>query len=401
MIGETMSTVRKLGVAVTVVFVMTLTACTGSTTTPPVTSTTAPLATTSASVASLTTWWADSTWISPLVGWVLGEGRAGCSACLVIKNTINGGRSWSAVPAPRGGLPDSTSQACVRLGGCVAHLLFVNRHDGYLYGPGLFTTTDGGRTWHRQTGKQTEALATVAPGVVWRLAYDHDGCPGPCDVILQQQRAGSTRWTAVRAPFDDTLTGVTPQIVSIGTARVLIVFYGNLASGFPSSASFYIADDQGRSWTTRTDPCGFTGRRENDAWETSATAQGTVVVECLAKGDSNARFIVVSRDGGQTFGPRHRISSNDSIIAAASPSTIVAATGDVSGEGPITYTVDVTSDGGAKWRTVVRDRETLVVAMPGESFLAFASLTVAHWIGYGNKLWTTTDAGRHWTSSDP
>ena len=335
----------------------------------------------------------------PAVGWVLGEGRAGCSACLVIKNTINGGRSWSAVPAPRGGLPGPTSEACVRLGGCIGHLLFVNRHDGYLYGPGLFTTTDGGRTWRRQAGKQTEALATVAPGVVWRLAYDHDGCPGPCDVILQQQRAGSTRWTTVRAPFDDTLTGVSPQIVSIGAARILIVFYGNLASGFPSSASFYIADDQGRSWTTRTDPCGFTGSTENNALETSATGQGTVVVECLAKGDSNDRFIVVSRDGGQTFGPRHRISSNDSIIAAASPSAIVAATGDVSGEGPITYTVDVTSDGGAKWRTVVRDRETLVDTMPGESFLAFASLSVAHWIGYGNKLWTTTDAGRHWTSS--
>ena len=78
----------------------------------------------------------------------------------------------------------------------------------------------------------------------------------------------------------------------------------------------------------------------------------------------------------------------------------MAASGDVSGEGPITYTVDVTSDGGAKWRTVVRDRETLVDTMSGESFLAFASLTVAHWIGYGNKLWTSSDAGRHWTSSD-
>ena len=250
-IGETIIMVRNLGVVVTVVFAMMLTACTGSTTTPPVTSTTAALATTSASVASLTTWWADSTWISPLVGWVLGEGTAGCSACLVIKNTINGGRSWSAVPAPRGGLSDPTSQACVRLGGCVAHLLFVNRHDGYLYGPGLFTTTDGGRTWRRQAGKQTEALATVAPGVVWRLAYDHDGCPGPCDVILQQQRAGSTRWTTVRAPFDDTLTGVTPQIVSIGAARILIVFYGNLASGFPEQCQLL---HRGRSRAVLDDP---------------------------------------------------------------------------------------------------------------------------------------------------
>lgn len=391
-------TMHKLGVVgAVVVFVVVMAGCSNSTSPPPVTSTTAASATTSVKVVNATTWWVDSTWISPLIGWVLGEGKAGCPSCVVIKHTDDGGRDWSSVPAPHAGL----SEGCESSGGCITRVQFVNPRDGYLYGPALFTTTDGGRTWRREAGKQTEALATVAPGVVWRLAYDHDGCPGPCDVILQRQRAGSTRWTIVRAPFDDRITGVTPQIVSTGGARVLIVFYGNLASGFPSSASFYITVDEGRSWTTRTDPCRFTASTENDAWDTSATAQGTVVVECLAKGDSGDRFIVESRDGGQTFGPPHPISANDSLIAAASPSTIAAATGDVSGEGLITYTVDVTTNAGAKWRTVVRDPETLMDTMPGESFLAFASSTVGHWIGYGNKLWTTTDAGRHWTSSSP
>ena len=390
-------TVRRLGmVGAVVVFVAIIVGGTGATAPLPVTSTTAASATTSVKVVSVTTWWVDSTWISPLIGWVLGEGKAGCPSCVVIKRTDDGGRRWSSVPAPRAGL----SQGCKGSGACIARIQFVNRRDGYLYGPALFTTTDGGRTWRRWAGKQTEALATVAPGVVWRLAYDHDGCPGPCDVILQEQRPGATAWTTLRAPFDDSVTGVTPQIVSTGRARVLIVFYGNLASGFPSSASFYITDDEGRSWTTRTDPCNLTASREDDALGTSATSQGTVVVECLAKGDSNDRFVVVSRDGGQTFGARHRLSANDSLIAAASPSTIVAATGDVSGKGPITYSVDVTTNGGAKWRTVVRDPETLTDTMPGGSFLAFASSTVGHWIGYGNKLWTTIDAGRHWTSRD-
>jgi hypothetical protein len=280
-------------------------------------------------------------------------------------------------------------------------LLFVNRHDGYLYGPALFTTTDGGRTWRRQAGKQTEALATVAPGVVWRLAYDHDGCPGPCDVILQQQRAGSTSWVTVRAPFDDKITGVTPQIVSTATTRVLIVFYGNLASGFPSSATFYITADRGRSWTTRIDPCGGgTGRASYEATDTSAIGDGVVVVECLSKQNSETKaFVLVSRDDGHAFGPRRPMPDpNAFMIAAATASTIVAATENVGGSGSFTYTLELSSDGGVHWRTVLRERETLTT-MQGGSYLAFLSSTVGHWIGYPDKLWTTTDAGRQWRIS--
>ena len=37
---------------------------------------------------------------------------------------------------------------------------------------------------------------------------------------------------------------------------------------------------------------------------------------------------------------------------------------------------------------------------PGESYLGFVNSTVGHWIGFGNKLWTTTDGGEHWTASN-
>jgi photosystem II stability/assembly factor-like uncharacterized protein len=384
---------RKLVAVAAVVMTLTVVAGTSSASPP----------TTTAAASNTTTWWVDSTWISPLAGWVLGEGKAGCSTCVIIKYTDDGGRTWTMVPTPAGRtlLSGGSTYTCQNSGGCVTHLVFVNRDDGYLFGPDLFTTTNGGRTWNRQRGKPTVALATVAPGVVWRLTYDEDGCPGPCGLTLQQQRTGTTSWVTVRAPFDGSGTGLVPQIVSTDSARVLIAFYGNIAGGVSSHATFFVAANLGRSWSKRVDPCGWNRTNEVDAYDASAIPEGTVVVECLAKGISNQAFVMVSHNGGKTFGPRRPIPPLfANMVAVASANTIVAATGEAGGSGPFTYTLERSTNGGLSWRTVVRDPETLTSSTPGESYLGFVSPTVGHWIGFGNKLWTTTDGGEHWTASN-
>ena len=389
-----MRSVRRIGAVAAVAMTLTVVAGTSSASPP----------TTTAAASNTTTWWVDSTWISPLAGWVLGEGKAGCSTCVIIKYTDDGGRTWTMVPTPAGRtlLSGGSTYTCQNSGGCVTHLVFVNRDDGYLFGPDLFTTTDGGRAWHRQAGEATVALQIVAPGVVWRLTYDSTGCPGPCRITLLQQAVGSsTAWSTVRAPFNGTGTFFAPQIVSTDTARVLVAFYGHIAGGVTSHAFFYVTGNEGRSWSLRADPCGRTGRVEDDAYDTSATGPGVVVVGCVAKSDSNTGFVLVSRDGGRTFGPRRPVPPTDlSMIDAVSASTIVLATGNISGGGPLTYTLETSTNGGVTWRTVVRDPETLTSSTPGESYLGFVSPTVGHWIGYGNKLWTTTDGGEHWTASN-
>jgi photosystem II stability/assembly factor-like uncharacterized protein len=384
---------RKLVAVAAVVMTLTVVAGTSSASPP----------TTTAAASNTTTWWVDSTWISPLAGWVLGEGKAGCSTCVIIKYTDDGGRTWTMVPTPAGRtlLSGGSTYTCQNSGGCVTHLVFVNRDDGYLFGPDLFTTTNGGRTWNRQRGKPTVALATVAPGVVWRLTYDEDGCPGPCGLTLQQQRTGTTSWVTVRAPFDGSGTGLVPQIVSTDSARVLIAFYGNIAGGVSSHATFFVAANLGRSWSKRVDPCGWTRTNEVDAYDASATPEGTVVVECLAKATPNQAFVTVSHNGGKTFGPRRPVPPLfANMVAAASGNTIVLASGDMGGAGPFTYIVETSTNGGVSWRTVVRDPETPTSSTPGESYLGFVSPTIGHWLGYGNKLWTTTDGGEHWTASN-
>ncbi|MGD0985990.1 MAG: hypothetical protein ABSA65_19610, partial [Acidimicrobiales bacterium] len=63
---------RRIGAVAAVVMTLTVVAGTSSASPP----------TTTAAASNTTAWWVDSTWISPLAGWVLGEGKAGCSTCV-------------------------------------------------------------------------------------------------------------------------------------------------------------------------------------------------------------------------------------------------------------------------------------------------------------------------------
>ena len=391
---------RRLALIATVAMTLMLAASTSSASPQ---NETAKAGTPTALATNATTWWVDSSWTSPLSGWVLGKGTAGCPTCAVIEHTNDGGRSWSPLPTPVGrtSIAFGSTYPCKEQGGCVSHLVFANRDDGYLFGPDLFTTTDGGRTWYRQSGAPTAALATIAAGVVWRLTYDSNGCPGPCELRLLQQRAGSTKWTTVRASVDGEGTGVVPQIVSIGSGRVLIARYESITDGSVAVGTFFLTSDQGRTWSTRRDPCA--PYRSEDA---SVSGDGTLVIECEWEGNSVPAYILVSRNGGETYGPQHPVAKwNLFMVAAASTSTIVEATGGVGGYGlgedePFTFTLERSTNGGVTWRTVVRDRETLTSSTPGQSYLTFVTTSVGHWIGFGNKLWTTTDGGEHWTASN-
>jgi len=81
----------------------------------------------------------------PLVGWVLGEGKAGCSTCVIIKLHDDGGRTWTWSPTPEVNIAIGREHIyCQNSGGCVTHLVFVNREDGYLSARPVQTTMAAG-----------------------------------------------------------------------------------------------------------------------------------------------------------------------------------------------------------------------------------------------------------------
>lgn len=89
----------------------------------------------------------SATFVSTKVGFVLGTATCSSGSCLTIARTEDGGKTWLKIPSPNAPLaqgPQLTTNSAA-----VSKIRFVNILDGYLFGPNLYTTHDGGATWHQ------------------------------------------------------------------------------------------------------------------------------------------------------------------------------------------------------------------------------------------------------------
>jgi len=167
----------------------------------------------------------DLTWVSHTTGWALAASPCSEGLCPQVARTDDGGATWVSLPAPpasiQNGYVDCARQACV------TNIRFASPSVGYLFGPVLLLTRDGGRTWVREPGPPVEDLEPGS-GTVLRLVYDHDGCPGPCRRTLQQAAAGSNDWRTLRS-FGALAAG-SAQVIRTGTV-VYVPIYGNPAWG--------------------------------------------------------------------------------------------------------------------------------------------------------------------------
>lgn len=99
----------------------------------------------------------DMSWTSTTDGWALASQPCLTGTCPRLAHTTDGGAHWSQLPDPPAQLQDGTVDCSVRT--CVSNIWFASPTIGYLYGPGLLATTDGGRTWQSQPGLDVETLA--------------------------------------------------------------------------------------------------------------------------------------------------------------------------------------------------------------------------------------------------
>ncbi len=125
----------------------------------------------------------STSWISATEGWVLAAQPCATGTCTRLAHTTDGGQYWQVLPDPPAAIQEGTTDCTVNA--CVSQVSFASPTIGYLYGPALLMTTDGGLTWHVQPGLQTGTL-TIADGQVYCGAFTSDGCPGPCQRSLQE-----------------------------------------------------------------------------------------------------------------------------------------------------------------------------------------------------------------------
>jgi photosystem II stability/assembly factor-like uncharacterized protein len=341
----------------------------------------------------------DLTWVSELTGWALSADECASGLCPELSSTTDGGNTWHELPNPPASIQNGTVN-CANVA-CISHVRFASTLFGYLYGPALLVTSNGGRSWRPEHSLPVEALEPTQ-GRVYRIVYDHGGCPGPCDRTLETAPAGSATWrTLLTIPF---ITNVasrqdTAQLVMQGSQYVYIAIYGDLAAGGGSQqAVLFRSVDAGRTWRRLRDPCGGSGIAANDATSFAASTGGFTVALCVPRGENRGIFVVTSNNAGASWGPPHPApGSFVQLLAAASPTHLALATAPINGSGPITYTLYVSTDGGAHWRLAVSDPEVLDAAALGSAFLGFEDSLFGRWVGFEGTIWTTEDGGAHWT----
>jgi photosystem II stability/assembly factor-like uncharacterized protein len=338
----------------------------------------------------------DLTWISDQQGWALTVSSCGQASCAALFSTADGGLTWQRLADPP--VTSASGQTTCQPATCVARVRFATPTIGYLYGPALFMTTDAGRTWQQQSSAGVEALEPSG-GSVYRLVYDHGGCPGPCNRTLWKAAVGSTTWHQVYSLPSPPSRGVTAALVVLdGGQTVYATIYGDLAAGAGTQqAVIYRSLDGGATWKTLADPCGSSGA--SLAVDLDATGNGFAAALCAPRGAGTAsQSVVTSNDSGSTWGAPHPVpGSFMGLIAAATPTHLAIASPPSSGSGPATASLFVSTDGGLHWSAAGTESATLDASHPLPAFLGFESATSGRWIGAGNAIWTTEDGGSHWT----
>lgn len=260
-------------------------------------------------------------------------------------------------------------------------------------------TADGGLTWQVQRGLSTETLS-VADGGVFRVAYDHSGCPGPCNPMLQEAPIGSTNWRTLVGDLNAPDRSSSAQIVNSGST-VVVALYGSQAGPVLAQAILYRSLNGGNSWQQLGDPCSGRGAHgeEEDLTALASSPGGFFAGLCSPHSGNGGPFVITSTDDGKTWDTAGRLPAAEGVtaLAAASPTTLAVIADQAAGEDSYTEQVVVSSAQGKHWVIAATDTQQLILQPLGLPWLGFENSEVGRWIGDARSVWSTYDGGRHWT----
>ena len=255
-------------------------------------------------------------------------------------------------------------------------LAFDDHGDGFLYGPSLFATHDGGQSWTPVAHSGTVLSVAALGDSIWMVEA---GCglsgstprPDSCPLTVLASVDGGRNFipTGAQPPNASVYAGaVTLEraqgqswLVRTGVASAYLISTPiPNQSGQPDSAPLWFTDDGGYSWTARTVPCGLNALSVT----LSAASDGSLMAVCAGQPSAGAQFksLSASTDGGNSWsikgpcvGGPGTIQTSSCLtsplshgylgeIDAVSSSTVYL----VGGRSPLL----VTRDGGATWEPV-------------------------------------------------
>lgn len=277
---------------------------------------------------------------TPLHGWAAGSTCADTCA-LLFATTDDGGTTWTN--ATEIGSVAASGNAVV-----TTHVRFSGQN-GWIFGPGIFDTHDGGRTWANAYGGSIAALEAVGTSA-WALT----GCAnqvGACAPTLLVSAVGTDQWSKapVQPPIEPLAGGNTY------TRDATLERSPNNVSFLADQGQLLVSRDVGRSWQILASPCPqIAGVRSLDGISVWVVCSEIVGVHAEA-----SKQVYVSGDGGRTWqlradnhadvisGSSRTIPIDGYIDAFVQTAPSVALYGSEYGSG-----VTRTSDSGRRWHGI-------------------------------------------------
>jgi hypothetical protein len=340
---------------------------------------------------------ASVTFIGTLTGWVIGQaGVPGhcpivAQDCTSIARTDDSGATWYGVHAPVTGAPDGPAG--------VSQIRFLNRDNGWAFGPQLYATHDGGQTWANISTGGLRVTALEARGdrvfSVWArcTGTGSDFAANCTSFAVHSAAAGSNQWAPVPGATADASPGAasSASLLLTGTHGYLLTPSGDLVSG-PVSG-------QGAWQPLITAPAGTAcapgaaqpgGQPAGELL--AATGPSGLVLVCTGQAAAGSQPKTVYTSAGS--GARWRLAGTPATagtaasVAGTPSGAIILAT---------SLGIEVSDDGGATW--------TAAQGTPPTRGFAFVGMTTSSQ-GVAvpadpsqDAVWFTVDGGQTWKAS--
>jgi hypothetical protein len=329
------------------------------------------------------------TFVGTDTGFVIGQaatpGHCATQYCTSVARTDNAGRTWSGVPAPQVGAPDGATG--------VSQIRFLNTEDGWAFGPELFATHDGGRTWTQvaTSGLRVTGLETVGDRAFALFASCAGGGPefaAQCtSFTLYSSPAATDDWAPVGSSTSS-LAGAAASLVLTGTRGYLLAPDGTVYAGPVSGAAWQ---------PVARVPCSV-GSAQPDGQPAgarlAAASAAELVFACTPSpvpGGAQKKLVFTSANGGAGWQPAVAApgAGTATSLAASPVGTVVLGT---------TAGIDVLPAGSTTWQ------QATVTGAPAGGFGFVGMTTDEQGVALAansavGTVWFTFDGGQSWQPS--
>jgi len=274
----------------------------------------------------------DFSFLGHSVGWALGKHCPGeCGP--VMARTTDQGRTWhqSTVPAGTSASPDVAN--------AISRVRFGNLENGWVFGPALHATHDGGKTWR----------AVDLGGEVWTL----EEAKSTTWAIVKGCAAGGCRFYLYVAAQDSDAFAQRAVLPYAGEGTLQLVRHEGstawIATKGPSVPRLWRTTNAGYSWTEVADPCAAFGDGSDQFLSRVDASRVWMLCSADAGAGSQTKYVFHSTDGGRHWGSRSegpRSGLAVDFVALSAQTALLSTT-----HGGLRRT----TNGGITWSTVAPD----------------------------------------------